>query len=757
MSFLSVKESLAKQPGVQGEEQRILLTQSLDTWLGQLLTAAMEKCDADPSNFALIGVGSYGRCEPTLHSDLDLVVLHNPKARHAENVAAEVWYPIWDSGVALDHSVRTIAQARDIAARDLKVFTGLLDSRHIAGNSDISNQLRQDVHQDWRKSSSKFIPELRELVENRRFRSGDLFQLLEPDLKESYGGLRDVGVLRALAATWKVEVSHADWLESAQFLVNVRSRMHLQSRSDRLRLQDQPGIAHDMGFPNPEELLRSVYLAGRQIAYASDRAWNQLERVQGKKDVRRPIADGVVVHGGEVVLAKSSFSQLDSEQDTNKLTLAVAGAASVAELPVSPTLLRRLSDSAQFPVEGWTPNMRNALLQILGSRFGMFSIWESLDQFHLISRLFPEWEHVRSLPQFNSLHEFTVDRHLVECVVQGQELTRTVDRPDLLLIACLLHDIGKGMEGDHSIVGAHMAREIMKRMGFDEPDICSVELLVRHHLLLADTATRRDLEDETVIESICESLQSRQNIQLLLALTLADSRATGPSLRSQWREKLIADAATKAMISLAGESATQRHVEFDSSVYSADADGLVFHSEPDVDGFRLVIGYPDRIGMLASVAGVLAMHKLHVRSADLYENRDRAIQVWSVKPLFGDLPNTDVLRRDIKRALSGDLDLDSKLVGTRPLDSTAVVTISRVSDQQTVVEVRARDRKALLFDIARAISSCDFTITGARISTLGLDAVDAFFIRNPTGQPPNDPECDHLVTAIHRRLSPQMA
>lgn len=753
MSFLSVKESLARQPGVPGEEQRMALTRSLDTWLSQLLDEAVHKHDADSAHFALIAVGSYGRSEPTLHSDLDLVLLHHPKARCTALVAEELWYPIWDSGTSLDHSVRTIAQARKIASQDLKALTGLLDTRHIAGNAEISSNLREEIHKDWRKSSSQMIPELRELVESRRSMSGDLFQLLEPDLKESYGGLRDVGILRALAATWKVEVAFADWLESAQFLLNVRSRMHVISRSDRIRLQDQPEIARDLGFSNPEELLRAIYLAGRKIAYASDRSWNQIASTSTKRDPRRPIADGVVVHGGEVVLAKTAASQLEDTEGIVDLILNVAGAASVAELPVSPSLLRRIGDTTNYHSKSWTPGMRNALLQILGSRFGMMSTWESLDQFHLISRWLPEWEHVRSLPQFNSLHEFTVDRHLVECVVQGQDLTRSVERPDLLLLACLLHDIGKGIDGDHSIVGAKMAREILERMGFGESDISSVELLVLHHLLLADTATRRDLEDPAVLSNICEKLQTRQNIELLLALTLADSRATGPSLRSQWRENLISEAANKAIASLSGESSPYIGVEFDSSHYLADSDGLIFHSESDADGYRLVIGFPDRIGMLAAVAGVLAIHKLHVRAADLYDDQERAIQVWSVKPLFGDLPNEDVLRRDIKRALSGELDIDSKLSGMHSLDSSALVSISKVSDMQTVVEVRARDRKALLFDIARAISSCDIAITGARISTLGLDAVDAFFIRSPSGELPSEEQCNLVVAAITKRLS----
>lgn len=752
MSFPAVRDSLANQVGVMAEEQRELLTESLDTWLAQLFDSAVEELKVEPSDFALLTVGSYGRREPTLRSDLDIILLHQPKAQNVDKVAAALWYPIWDSGVALDHSVRTISQARHLAAHDLKVSMGLLDTRLVSGNSELSTRLIQEVHSDWRKLSGKMLPELRQLVVHRRSTSGDLFQLLEPDIKDSYGGLRDVTILRALGATWRVEIGQTTWRDSVQLLLNVRSSIHFRSHSDRLRLQDQPEIALELGFHTAEELLRAVYLAGRDIAYASDRAWNQLEKSKDKKDIRRPLAEGVVAHGGEVVLAKASVSRLLSESEIIDLTLSVGAASSIAELPISPALLAKLTEPTAPLAQQWTPKMRDSFVQILGSRFGMLSTWESLDQFHLISPWFPEWEHVRSLPQFNSLHEFTVDRHLIECVLQGQGLTRTVKRPDLLLVACLLHDIGKGLHGDHSIVGAQMARRVMSRMGFQEQDIHAVELLVLHHLLLADMATRRDLDDAVVIESLCAQLESRDHIELLLALSLADSRATGPSLRSQWRENLITEAAQRAILRLAGEVLEQRFDQFDGSQFSVDPDGLIFNSTRDSDGYRVVIGFPDQIGLLAAVAGVFAIHKLQVRAADLHEDREKAVQMWNVRPLFGEFPDVDVLRRDIKRAISGDLNLADRLARSHVLDPTLFVHLSRVSDQQTVLEVRARDRKALLYDIAQVISSCGMTITGARISTLGLDAVDVFFIQNALGLSPTEEEGQLVTTAIENQL-----
>jgi len=748
MSFVSVREYLLTQPSIQGHERRALLTTALDAWLTQIFEESLFKNDCDPNDFALISVGSYGRLDATVRSDVDLVLLHQSRVKHSEEVAASIWYPIWDAGVVLDHSVRTVDQARSIASEDVKVLTGLLDLRLIAGNSELSDSLREKIYSDWRKRSRKLLPELRDLVVQRQQRAGDLFQVLEPDLKECYGGLRDVTILRALGATWMVETAHGEWESSAEFLASVRDRLHLRVKGDRLRLQDQPEIAEELGYASAQDLLRDVYLAGRRIAYASDRAWEQLNPPKRKKDIRRPLAEGVVSSDGQITVAKGVNTRTDFG-----LRLAVAAAASRHEMPISPTILRLFRDQPLPVDQNWNRSMRDSLIEMLGSRYGMQSIFESLDQFDLISEWIPEWSSVRSLPQFNALHEFTVDRHLVETVLNAQEFTRNVQRPDLLLIACLLHDIGKGFEGDHSIVGADLVRTIMERMGFPQTDIRSVELLVLHHLLLADLATRRDLDDPAVLDELCSKIETQENLDLLLALTISDSRATGPSLRTQWRENLISDAAMRASTRFSGDEPYQITSSSTLDEIVFDADGLAFQTRSDADGFEIIVGYPERIGLLACVAGVFAVHRLHVRAADLHDLGDRVFQVWSVRPLFGDLPDASILKRDIKRALSDDLDLKVRLEGSLRPDSTASVTVTQVSEQQTVLEVRARDRKALLFDIARSISECGLTVKGARISTLGLDAIDVFFLRDPDGGAPRPHQIENLTGALRALLT----
>lgn len=754
MTYVRVRDSLMNQPGIQGGERRRLLTDALDAWLGVIFDTALGACDADPRDFALVAVGSLGRGEVTFNSDLDLVLIHRPKSSIIDRLASAVWYPIWDSGIALDHSVRTVEQARKTAAGDLKVMTGLLDSRHVCGNSELSAELRDGIHSDWRKSSKKLLPKLRELVIERQQRSGELFQLLEPDVKESYGGLRDVAVLRAMAATWQFEVMQQRWKSSSEFLLDLRDCLHMQSRGDRLRLQDQMDVAQQLQFESPSELLQHVYLAGRSIAYASDRLWSQCENPIRKRDVRRPLAEGVVSFNGEVVLARSVLnSQQHGSSILPSVGLSLVAAAARYEMPISQSVLDRFEELFGVIHEPWTEAMRESFISILGSKYAMRNLWESLDQAGVIAQWIPEWESVRSLPQFNPLHEFTVDRHLIECVLNAHEFTRTVSRPDLLLIACLLHDIGKGFPGDHSEVGSQIAVDVMRRMAFSDSDVSVVELLVRHHLLLADTATRRDINDSPVIDELASALKSAEVAELLHALTIADSRATGPSLRSQWRENLISDAALRTSSRFSGKIPPGLRPEIDLTKLTPDRDGLIFDSRHKDDGFEIVVGYPDQKGLLAQVAGVLTLHRLHVRAADLYGQGNQAVQVWKVKPLFGDLPDESLLRRDLKMALGGMTDLAPRLATYFLPDQTAVVSWQAVSDSQMVIEVRARDRKGLLFDIAHAIATAGLSIVGARITTLGLDVIDVFFVRNSDGSYAETHTVELAVEAVRARLT----
>ena len=745
------------------------LSNAFDSWLNTLFEQAIMSSKASIQNFALIAVGSYGRQELGPSSDLDLVLIHDDGVTPHE-VAEALWYPIWDAGVDLDHSVRTISTARKVASEDVKAFTGLLDTRWVSGNEELARELRNAIHHDWRANAKSVLPQLSHLVAERRKSHGELFQLLEPNIKESYGGIRDAGIVSHLGSTWLIDTPRTEWEISKDFLLDVRDAMSLSLNGDRLHMQSQSTVALEMGLADPETLLREIYLASRKIAYTSELTWYRINELldQEKPNIRQlfsglrgssgkirePLAQGVVDTGSEITLARNA----DLGSDPG-LLLRVAGASALTQKPISPYLLeRQVSTGAP-----WDREMRESFVSLLGSGSGLLTTWEALDQYGIIEKWFPEWSLLRSAPQFNVLHEFTVDRHLIECVVQSQSFVRTVERPDLLLVAAFLHDIGKCQDGDHSEIGAEMSRVIAPRMGFDSADTEVLERLVLHHLLLPDIATKRDLDDPEVISDVASKVGDTGALDLLLALSLADSRATGPSLRSQWREGLLRDLARRVRLHLTGESRLLRADDVtEIQLRAAHHDGLFLEISREDLGFRITVGAPDQIGLVAKVAGILAMNRLAVRAAKISTVGERAIQEWFVRPLFGDPPAQEILYTDLVRTVAGTFDVEGAMAkrtlprtsrnsGSTP--AKAEVTIERVSGTQVVLEVRAPDAPALLYKIASCIAREGVEVAGAKISTLGVDTVDVFFVKGAGGAELSEAAARSLVETLEKELT----
>src|SRR5215210_3288032 len=541
---------------------------ALDAWLAELLADAVagtpppkRRRGGPPprtgtEGIALVAVGSLGRREPPPYGDLDLVLVHDGRPEIAA-LADAVWYPIWDAGLRLDHSVRTVAEAVGVASTDVKAGLGLLDARPVAGDGDLAATLRTATLASWRQSASKLLPQLRDLRRGRARQVGELAFLLEPDLKEAYGGLREGQVLRAAAAAQLTDEPSAEVEEAYAFLLDVRDELRRRSGRgvDVLVRQEQRPVATALGLTDEDALLREVSLAGRRLAFVADETWRRVEsalvrrpRARYRRVRREPLAEGVVRQGDEVVLARDARPAADPG-----LLLRAAAAAARADLLLSPYTLKVLAvHSPAVPVP-WPAEVRWSFLRLLASGRSAVAVLEQLDQEGLLSRLIPEWDRVRSLPQRHPWHRFTVDRHLVEAAAAAAELTRDVDRPDLLLVAALLHDIGKGWPGDHSEVGEPIAAEIAAWMGFSADDVAIVAVLVRHHLLLPDTATRRDIDDPATIERVAATIgHDPAVLELLHALAQADGAATSASAWSPWKAHLVAALVARVQAKLGG-------------------------------------------------------------------------------------------------------------------------------------------------------------------------------------------------------------
>jgi len=706
---------------------------------------------------ALVAVGGYGRKEMLPGSDLDVLLLHDGREGIAK-IADRIWYPVWDSGARLDHAVRTVPQARRVARNDLKVALGLLNARHIAGDPDLTTRLREGALEDWRGNARTRLAELKELHEERTRLHGELAFLLEPDLKESRGGQRDVHAIQAIAAAWvapapgpRVRAAYEQILDARHVLHEVTGR-----RLDRLVLEEQDEVARTLSLLDGDALLRQLAGAGRTVAYAVDHAFRQADRAGGKRSLgvrmrrgkpdRRPLADGVVEQDGEVVLARAAAPKTDPV-----LVLRAAAAAAQSGLPLAPRALARLAECPPLPVP-WPDDARDALLALLGAGPSAISVWEALDQEGLLTALIPDWERVRNRPQRNPLHRFTVDRHLVECAANSAALARDVARPDLLLLASLLHDIGKGWPGDHSISGEVVARDVARRVGLSDADSELIAEAVRHHLLLPAVATRRDLDDPMTVQHVASKVRSRSLLELLHAIAQADGLATGPAAWNDWKAGLVADLVRRVSAVLDGEP-TPEPVPL-----REDQLALVAAGGPAaiVSGSEVTVVALDRPGLLWRAAGVLASHRLAVRSATATSIGETAVTVFSVAPEYGDPPDATLVAADLRRMLEGRLDVQDRLErrarAVRPPGTAApppkVTLVDGASESATVVEVRAHDEPGLLWRIGRALGECGLNVRAARVETLGAEAVDVFYVTDSTGGLLTDPDARRRTVSM---------
>jgi [protein-PII] uridylyltransferase len=724
---------------------------------------------ADDTGAALVAVGGYGRCELAPHSDLDVVLVHDDgnDAVDVERVAERVWYPLWDAGADLDHSVRALSAVTDAAQSDPRVALGLLDARHLAGDPSVTLRLRTELLAHWRRAARSQLPALRRLVHTRGERQGELAHAAVPDLKESLGGLRDATVLKGLVATWLVDVSHVDLERSRLHLLDARDALHEVTgrATDRVAPELWGDLAVRLRLPDPEAAQRHVREAGRRITHLSRLTWHRLDGVLARPPARlrrapdlERVAAGVAVSGVEVVLERGT-----SPAEDPLLLLRAAAEAAERSLVLAPATAARLGREGTAPTEPWGRETRNLFTRLLAAGDGLLPVWETLDETGALDRVLPEWTLVRLLPHASAVHRFTVDRHLVETCIEASRLIRRVARADVLMTAAILHDIGKGGLVDHSVAGAPLATEAARRMGFDNRETELVGTLVRRHLLLADVATSRDLEDPATVRSVVEQVPDLETLDLLAALTEADARATSAKAWTAWRAGLVADLVRRARDLL--RDTPQATPLWTAGGTSARSDlapvpvSPALREDPrriDVrllragDGATVTVVSGDRIGLMADVAGALAVQRASVRSARAWSQHDMAVSVWEIDETQLD---EAMLRERFDAVAAGRLDPGARLRAPRgPRLEPAVQVRHEASRDAAVLEVRVDDRPGVVYRVCAALARLDLSVRSAHLTTLGPQAVDVFYVQEPGGGVPSDERAASAVHAVRRAL-----
>ena len=733
------------------------LTSRFDDYLAAVFAAA----DVPPG-VALVAVGGYGRGEQCPGSDLDVALVHIP-GMDMGDIAERVWYPLWDAGLKLGHQVGTVAQLLDVGAENLETATSLLAARVVAASSADGEALVDDLAEralaQWKGRSRQNLDQLQGAVAERHARFGEVAFLLEPDIKEARGGLRDVHSLFWVEqATVPIlrEAESAGLAAAFEMLLEVRVELHRLTgqRADKLLLELQDDVAAALGLADADVLMAEVSAAGRTIAWTGEGAARRTLRASRRRGPmkalsgirRREVAPGLVLDDGRLELTD------DADLGDPLLVLRYAASAARHDAYLQRGSLERLADHAEPLPVPWPAEARGLFVDLLAAGPAAIPVIEDLDQVGLFVLLVPEWEPCRSRPQRNAYHRFTVDRHLMEAAAEASRLVGQVERPDLLLVGALFHDIGKGYPGDHTVVGVDLLTTIAARMGYEGDDVDLLVAMVEHHLLLPDVATRRDLDDNGTIRQVADAVGGTVLLGLLGALTEADSIATGPSAWSNWKAGLVRELVERTSHVLGGgDVGDVVGGSFPDAAQQALLDDGTFVVRGE--GLELTVVAADRPGTFAKVAGVLALNGADVLGASAHSEHGRALSVFRVGSVLGGEPDWARIDEQVNRALAGRLAVAARLGDRsrtyRPIHLTArparpTMTVDNVSSATaTVLEVTCPDGVGVLYRITRAFAELDLDIVRAHVQTLGSDVIDAFYVRDQFGAKITDPE--HLA------------
>jgi [protein-PII] uridylyltransferase len=754
-------------PELRGRAFAEAHSDATDRWFQQVYRNALDAS----RGLALAAVGGYGRRELCPYSDIDVILIHDDLDDYAD-AAEALWYPVWDRGIKMGYAVVTIDQAEALAREELEWATAFLSTRLIAGDHRLLTRLDDVTARVWAEPGTDLIGRLATSVHERHDESGDVAFQIEPNLKEGRGGLRDVQALGwASRADPRFDAGHELRLQAeTDLLLEARVELHrLAGRAgDVLTLEAQDDVAAALGEASGHDLMVRLALAARRIAWQSDEAWYRWERDTGRAAPAGALSTPMPTEFGLV----DSYIELSDRVDVANdplVVLRLAATAAATDRTMGRRSLERLRDEGAELPEPWPAEARRLFADTFLAGRSAISVVEDLDHYGLMTRLVPEWEAVRCHPQRNVMHRFTVDRHLCEAATNAAALADRVTRPDLLVVGALFHDIGKGYPGDHTEVGMRLIATIAARMGYPDDEVGVLVDLCRHHLLLPDVATRRDLADPGTIGAVAAAVDSVEFLDLLAALTEADSIATGPSTWGSWKAGLLENLVSRTAFVLEGGAPAEVAV---SDWPTPEVVELMSERRRILvgKGTTLTVVAPDRPGLFSRLAGVLVVSGLDVLDAlAATDGKGMTACNFTLQPSSTGTVDWDKVTEMASRALEGRVALTARVRQRaqayaryqRRLSAAPprfdVVIDNDISDVATVVEVHAADTVGLLFWITQALAELRLDIRSAKVQTFGPQAVDSFYVCNSAGAKIWDPELlQELELAIRHAVGQEV-
>ncbi|HAA04225.1 MAG TPA: [protein-PII] uridylyltransferase [Syntrophobacteraceae bacterium] len=803
----------------------------------QRFQEALHRQDLARSGWAAIAVGGFGRGDLSFVSDLDLLFLHqNRLPASLKEIVRELTYSLWDAGFEVGHVTASMSSVKNLVREDFTVFTSYLEPQFIAGDEEFYRAWRATfLETSGHKRHRRFLADLMAYREKRLLQYGESSYLLEPHIKEGVGGLRDLHVIRWAGQVFLEDSSletlrHQElltreeqhWLEQAQdFLWRVRLQLHQLAgkRQDQLLFPEQEQIAQRLGFMDSrqgvavEAFMRLYYRHTARIRRSTSFFLERLEEREVPRGgvlrrFRRRILPGPFLLEGKYL----HFMQPELIPKTPRLLMQFfwQAARAKAHFHHQTGQVIRHNLTAFSSDDRRDLQVVNQFFDILLSSQQAFPVLKVMMETGFLETFIPELAPVRYRVQHDVYHLYTVDEHLLRTVLQLHQMERQpqdgiirlkvedafvqTDHRRVLYLAALIHDIGKGQGKNHSAIGAEMARGIAERLGLDPSEMDLLQYLVANHLILADTAMKRDLSDEKPIVHCAEIIGSRERLRLLYLLTIADSCATGPGAWNTWKASLLRELYVKVDQVLlqgfwVGEDAEQRAGVIQNQILKLTTDpaeqanmptwlaavapryllsntpaailqhyrleqrlpgqAVVLEAEPgEGEMWQVTVATHDRPGLFATITGVIWAYGLNILSAYFFPRQSGiALDVLRLERVLDALHTQELwakMENDLSRILSGDTVYLEHLIASRqrqavfhrkalPRKEDRVVINEEASDAYTVVEVYTWDRPGVLHTISKTLFEQGISIQLAKISTPGAQVADVFYVTDLAG------------------------
>lgn len=804
------------QKGLSGKDLLMQHTDLIDAYLSHCFRNIPEAQE----DMTLVALGGYGRKELFPYSDIDLMLLYDPNVeQHVGDVAEKIFYPLWDAGLEVGHAVRSPEGCLHHGENDFYFQVAMLDSRPVTGSEDLFFKTKELFKKSFVEGKRRdFFKNMNEHLEQRHQQYGKHIYQLEPNVKECHGGLRDVQ-----AILWTAQVvfglnglsnlEDAGLLSQAErgifedawnHLIKIRNRLHYISKrkNDRLFFEHQEEMAEAFGYKTKKELLgveqfmQRVYAHLKTVAVTADHFFEHVDEVLNLGPAsasEKQLEPGISIRHGRIHLGKT-----DPLLKKPELLMHIFAQGAKLGIPVHYRTRKQVTQHLHL-IDDKTRSSKSFSKSffevLLSNETPLATLTEMLDT-GLLTKYIPEFRKVSSLAQHDVYHTYTVDRHLLQTVAElkyikndEQEIFSTISSPHVLYLAALIHDIGKGQGGDHSVIGASLAKKIGARLGLSTEQVDDLVFLVENHLFLINTALRRDLEDEVFIIRCARKVDRPERLNMLYLLSIADSKATGKEVWSEWKAALLLDLYLKIthlldqsdikdpdrkqgvkwmknriakmlgdkskididdlpedyILSSSPETVI-KHLQLSEELENKNA---VLVAEEKKGFWSLLIVARDQTGLLSKICGTLALHNLNVLSAQIFTLPNSiAVDNLNVSPIHDhEFHEQDWqgVEQDLNLSLAQRLGLAHRLdnksnflwpvsvkTGVKP--PSKVVIDNKTSDFYTVIEVYTEDQPGKLYDITRSLAEFGINIYNAKIGTKADQAVDVFYVLNSDGE-----------------------